>query len=182
MNAGAFFALLFQAVNAAPLGSLSITELLTGLAAIAATILNLRLNATTNRLKYESTKELEGLRGEIVGKMEILTNSFTEKIDKISDKFVPGHLDIERRSQLGKQLEDLRTEVNRNRERIHDHGNTITQAIFGPIENIQNTLRDATHRVTVLEERERTLCDKVRTMHDDIRELSDRMNELERHK
>jgi uncharacterized coiled-coil DUF342 family protein len=178
MNPGTALAL-FQAAPA-PLGYPTVTEILTGVAAIAATILNLRLTATTNKIKLDAKEDADELRKELGGKLENLTHSFGEKLDKMTERFVPGHLDIERRSEITNKIAELKVEVQKNRDRIHELSNKNQEMLLGPIENLHNSLREKAKKITALEERERALSDRIQALTDDIREIHERLGDIER--
>lgn len=147
----------------------TMTEIVLAAAGLFSTVLNWRLASVASDMKLRLKEESEMLRRELGA-----------RIDALSDKFVPGSLDSERRSVLSSKVEEVRGEVQRNRERIHEQANKIQEILLGPIENVHNSLRDKAKRLTSLEERERAGSDKVRAIEDDIRELHERLNDLDR--
>lgn len=169
-------ALLFEVPQQQPhVGWPTVTEMVLAAAGLGSTILNWRLSNVTTTMELRMTQENQIMRREIGERMEQLSSQFATRIDQITERFVPGSIDLERRSALANQVAELKGEVQKNRDRIHEATNTVQKLMLGPVENIHNSLRDKGKKITALEERQRVICDE-------IKELSEQIEDLERDK
>jgi hypothetical protein len=145
-----------------------IVEILMALGTTFSMALNWRFAANMANIKLDVKNETDALRRELIG-----------KIDVLSEKFVPGTIDAERRTSITSQVVKLETEINRNRERIHDQSNMMQKLMLdmsASNENMHNSLRDKAKRLTALEERERVAAEHMRDIDESIEQLERRIS------
>jgi formiminotetrahydrofolate cyclodeaminase len=126
-----------------PFANITIQVIL-AVAALVSMVINLRLNAAMNKLELQMTTKIDEKLAKIDEKFDSIIDSMRREI---MDKFVPGSVDQERRTNISNRLAVAEAEIQRNRDKGHDLSTSITSvalqqtAMAGQMGNLETRLQ-----------------------------------------
>lgn len=120
--------------------NLGIGDIVMAFAAIFSMALNYRFKETMASMKLEIKEENESVRQEIAALVKDLRG-----------EFVPGQVSTVQHAALNSRLAKVEEEIDKNRDRIHETNGDFQKLIMGPLQNMQEALREDARRIADLE-------------------------------
>jgi chromosome segregation ATPase len=136
------------------------TEIIMGLGTLFSMGLNYRFAASVAGMKLEIKAESDRLRDDLL-----------RRLDGLRNEFVPSKFDDERRNSERSRVEKLESEIEKNRDRIHEMSNQLQTLMLGPLNQIQTQLTDKARRMATYEAERRALDDQLRDIEERISDL-----------
>lgn len=121
---------------------LSIGDIVMAFAAIFSMALNYRFKETMAAMKLEIKEENDSIRHEIASLVRDLRG-----------EFVPGQVSSVQHAALNERLAKVEEEIDKNRDRIHATNGEFQKLIIGPVQSMQEALREDARRIADLERR-----------------------------